>query len=354
MSIVYIGTYTKKDSRGIYASCFDPGTGNLTPLRLAAQAINPSFLALHPSGQFLYAVAEVGDYAGEKSGAVSAFSITPGKGELKLLNQAASRGASPCHLVVDPSGRNILVANYGGGNVAVLPVRRDGRLGEASARVQHTGSSVHPTRQMKPHAHSVTLSPDNRFALVADLGLDQVRVYCFDPFRGTLTPNNPPFAMLHPGAGPRHCAFHPHGKALYVINELKSSLTALAYDPATCTLEDLQTASALPEGFTGENSTAELQVHPAGRFLYASNRGHDSIAIFAIQPEQGTLTLLGHASTQGRTPRHFGIDPRGTWLLAANQDSNSVVVFQIDVASGILTPSSQSLEVCSPACICFA
>ncbi len=351
MSLVYIGTYTKNPNQGIYACNFDPATGSLTSLRLAGQIASPSFLAFHPKGRFLYAVSEVNDYGGENSGAVAGFSINQESGELKLLNKASSRGASPCHLVVDSSGRNIIVANYVGGSVAVLPARPDGRLGDASALSQHIGSSVNPRRQQKPHAHCVTLSPDNRFALVADLGLDRVLVYRFDWLRGTLTPNDPPLTRVNAGAGPRHCAFHPDGRHLYVINELQSSVTVFAYDPAGGALKELQTISALPEGFQGASTAAEVQVHPSGKFLYGSNRGHDSIAVFSIDPQDGKLALPSHSSTQGKTPRHFGIDPSGTWLLAANQDSNSVVVFRIDATSGGLTPTGHALEVGSPVCV---
>jgi 6-phosphogluconolactonase len=237
--------------------------------------------------------------------------------------------------------------------VAAAPVSADGRLGEVSSFVQHAGTSVNPKRQQAPHAHSINISRDNRFAVAADLGLDQLLVYAFDPAKGTLVPNNPPFAKLNPGAGPRHFAFDPKGRHGYVINELQSTVTCLAYDPNRGVFKELQTISTLPQNFQGENYTAEVQVHPTGKFLYGSNRGHNSIAVFAIDPRKGTLTAIEQVSTQGKTPRNFGIDPTGSYLLAANQDSNSMVVFAIDPKTGRLTPTGQVLEVPSPVCVKF-
>jgi 6-phosphogluconolactonase len=254
---------------------------------------------------------------------------------------------------VDKTGRNVLVANYGSGSVACLPVKEDGRLAEASAFIQHTGSSVNPQRQQGPHAHSVNMSPDNRFAMVADLGLDEVLVYRFDPVKGSLAANDPPFAKVKPGSGPRHFAFHPGGKFAYVINELASTVTALAYDARRGILSEVQTVSTLPPGFTGTSTTAEVQVHPSGKFLYGSNRGHDSIAVFGIDARKGTLTPIEHVPTQGKTPRNFGIDPTGSYLLAANQSSDNVVVFRIDPQTGRLTPTGQVLEVGIPVCVKF-
>jgi 6-phosphogluconolactonase len=353
MSLVYISTYTKHESKGIYVCRFDPAHGRLSPARLAAETANPSFLALHPNRRFLYAVNEVSDLQGKAGGAVSAFKINPATGELAFLNQVASQGALPCHITLDASGQSALVANYKSGSVAVLPVRNDGRLEQASAMVQHAGSSVHPTRQRGPHAHSVILSPDNRFALVPDLGLDQVLAYRLDAAHGTLAPGQPPSTDLNAGAGPRHAAFHPNGRLLYVISELQSTLTVFAYDQASAALTRLQTLSTLPTSFSAESAAAEVRVHPAGRFLYASNRGHDSIAVFSIAPEEGTLTLLGHVPTQGKTPRHFALPPTSAWLVAANQDSNTLVVFRLDPKSGALNPTGQTIEVPSPVCVRF-
>lgn len=350
---VYIGTYTRGESKGIYAYRLQVPTGELTSLGLAAETPNPSFLALHPSRRFVYAVSEIATYEGQKSGAVSGFAVDPKTGKLSFLNKAASGGGGPCHLVVDKAGKNVLVANYGGGSVAVLPVRKDGRLAEASAFVQHSGSSVNPKRQQGPHAHSINLSPDNRFAVAADLGLDQVLVYRFDPSKGSLAANDPAYAKVNPGAGPRHFAFHPDGRFAYVINELQSTVTAFAYDAGRGVLKELQTITTLPKDFAGENYTAEVQVHPTGKFLYGSNRGHDSIAVFAVDAAKGTLTPVEHVSTQGKTPRNFGIDPTGSYLFAANQNTGNIVIFRIDAKTGRLKPTGQVLEVPSPVCVKF-
>lgn len=351
--LVYIGTYTGPKSKGIYAYQFNVATGQLTAFGLAAEIANPSFLAVHPNRRFLYAVSEVANYEGQNSGAVSAFGIDPRTGKLTFLNEVSSRGGDPCYVVVDKTGKSLLVANYGGGSVAALPVLGDGRLGEASAFVQHAGSSVNPERQQGPHAHSINLSPDNRFAIAADLGLDQLLVYRFDPTKGSLAANNPAFTKVNPGAGPRHFAFHPGGRFAYVINEMQSTVSAFSYDAAGGVLRELQTIATLPKGFTGDNTTAKVQVHPTGKFLYGSNRGHDSIAVFAIDAARGTLTPIEHVSTQGKTPRNFGIDPTGSYLLAANQDSDNIAVFRIDPKTGRLTPTGLVLKVPSPVCVKF-
>ncbi len=351
---VYIGTYTRENSKGIYAYRFDPASGKLAPLGLMAETANPSFLAIHPNGRFLYATNEVDNYEGQKSGAVSAYAIVAGTGKLSFLNQVSSRGSGPCHLVTDKTGKNVLVANYGGGSVAVLPVSEDGRLREASAFMQHTGSSVNPQRQQGPHGHSINVSSDNRFVVAADLGLDQLLVYRFDPAKGSLIPNDPPFIKVDPGAGPRHFIFHPGGRFAYVINEMQSTVTAFTYDAARGVLKESQTISTLPENFKGDNSTAEVQVEPQGRFLYGSNRGDNSIAVFAIDAANGKLKPIEHLSTQGKTPRNFGIDPSGSYLFAANQNSNNIVVFRIDAQTGRLIPTGQILEVYAPVCVKFA
>jgi 6-phosphogluconolactonase len=352
---VYVGTYTEdgSKSKGIYAYRFDPATAETKALGLVAETINPSFLAVHPNHRFLYAVNEVGKYKGQSSGAVSAFAIDRVTGKLTLLNEVPSRGADPCYITLDKTGKHVLVANYTGGSVAVFPVLDDGRLGEASAFVKHQGHGTNPERQEGPHAHSIDLSPDNRFALVDDLGLDQVIAYRFDSATGSLTPNEPVFAKVNPGAGPRHFALHPNGKFAYVINEMQSTVTVFAYDAAGGRLRLLHTISTLPKGFTGQNDDAEVQVHPSGKFLYASNRGHDSITAFAIDPTKGTLTPVESFSTRGKTPRSFEIDPTGSLLFAANQKSNNIVVFRIDGGTGRLTPTGQVLEVESPVCVKF-
>lgn len=351
---VYFGTYTNGESKGIYLSQLDLASGALSRPRLVAETVNPSFLAVHPSERFLYAVNEVGDFEGRSSGAVSAFALDPETGGLTFLNQQASRGAGPCHLIVDKSGKDVLVANYGGGSVAVLPIGSDGRLSPASAFSQHQGSSVNPRRQEGPHAHSINLDAANRFAFAADLGLDKVLVYRFEASRGSLSAGDPPSASVKPGSGPRHFAFHPSGRYAYVINEIASTVTAFAYDADRGTLNPIGAVSTLPEGFEGRSSTAEVQVHPSGRFLYGSNRGHDSIVVFALDSETGKLSYVEHEPTGGRTPRGFGIDPTGTYLLAGNQDSDLVVVFRIDPQSGALEPTGHEAKVPMPVCVKFA
>lgn len=351
--LVYVGTYTKGASKGIYAYRFQPSTGKLEPIGAVADIANPSFLAIHPGHKFLYAVSEINDFNGQKSGAVSAYSIDAAKGKLILINTVSSRGAGPCYVAVDRTGRDVLVANYDSGSVAVLPIDDQGRLSEASAFVQHTGSGVNRERQEGPHAHSINVSPDNRFAIVADLGLDRLFVYRFDPAKGSLVANDPPFASVHPGAGPRHFTFHPGGKFAYAINEMQSSVTAFAWDGDEGALRELQTVSTLPPDFKGNSDSAEVRVDPSGQFLYGSNRGHDSIAVFAIDRARGTLRPVMHASSGGKTPRNFVIDPSGAYLLAANQDSNNIVVFRRDAKTGRLTPTGQAVQVDSPVCIRF-
>jgi 6-phosphogluconolactonase len=351
--LLFVGTYTEKESKGIYAYRFDAASAELTPLGVAAETTNPSFLAIDPSHRFLYAVNEVPKYKGGSSGAVSAFAIGRLTGRLSLLNEVASRGADPCYIAFDRTGKYALVANYTGGNVAVFPVRADGRIGDSSAFVQHVGSSVNRERQEAPHAHWIETTPDNRFAIAVDLGLDELLVYRFDAKNGSLTANDPPYAKLDPGAGPRHLAFHPNGKFVYVVNELQSSITTFSYDQSRGALHALKTVSTLPKAFSGNNDAAEIQVHPSGKFLFASNRGHDSIAVFSIDSHTGALTLADHFPTQGKTPRNFEIDPTGKLLLVANQDANNIVVFRIDPDSGRLTPTGQTLKVPSPVCLKF-
>jgi 6-phosphogluconolactonase len=354
--IMYIGTYTRPPSKGIYAFRLQPN-GALTPLGaagLAAETENPSFLAVHPNQRFLYAVNEVSRYEGRDAGSVSAFSIDRATGTLTLLNRVSSRGGGPCHLSIDASGKWLFVANYGGGSIAAFPLQEDGRLGEASAFFQHAGSSVNKARQSGPHGHSAVVSPDNRFVLAADLGLDRVFTYRLDAAAGGLAAGDPPFTSVAPGSGPRHLAFRPDGKFVYVLSELFSKVMAFRYDAARGTLAELQALSTLPDGFSGENSGAEIVVHPGSKFLYASNRGHDSIASFRIDAADGTLTALDRVSTQGKTPRNFAIDPSGRFLVAANQNSGTVVVFRIDQETGALTPTGTVVQVPSPVCVRFA
>jgi 6-phosphogluconolactonase len=352
--IAYVGTYTAKTtSKGIYAYRFDSARGQLSSLGIAAESADPSFLAVHPDGKFLYAVNEVGDFNGGVSGAVSAFAIDAKTGGLKFLNQVPTRGAGPCYVSLDKNGAFVLVANYDGGSIASFPVHDDGTLGTASGFVQHSGSGPNKERQEGPHAHWIGTSPDNRFALAVDLGLDQVIVYGFDSSKGIFAPMLSGFAKVKPGAGPRHLAFHPNGKFAYALSEMESSVTVFSYQAKNGAFTSLQTISALPKDYSGLKEAAEIAVHPSGKFLYTSNRGHDSIAIFAIDEKKGTLTSLGQVLTGGKTPRHFAIDPTGAYLLAENQESNNIVIFHIDPATGNLTPTGQTIEVPSPVCITF-
>ena len=347
----YVGTYTDGESRGIYRFTLDPASGGASEPVLAAETESPSFLALHPGGRFLYAVGETDAFQGEKTGAVSAFAIDPTSGDLKLLNQQRSMGTGPCHLVVDGSGRNVVVANYGSGTVAVLPVAEDGRLGEPSSVQSHSGTGPNESRQEGPHAHGIALDATGRRAFAADLGADRVFVYDLDAATGALAPSDPPAAALEPGAGPRHVVFDPSGAYLYSINELDSTVTVLRHDAASGGLEAVQTVSTLPADFEGESWTAEIVISPDGRFLYGSNRGHDSLAVFAVDPASGRLSAAGHVSTGGHWPRHFSIDSTGRWLLAANQRSDSIVPFRLDPESGMPAPAGSAIVVPSPVCV---
>jgi 6-phosphogluconolactonase len=353
-TLVYVGTYTApQKSEGIYLFRLKEPELALTPLGLAAATPSPSFLALDPRRRFLFAVNETGTFEGKPTGSVSSFAIDPASGKLTLLNQRSSMGSGPCHLVVDREGRNVIVANYNSGSVAVLPVAADGRLGETTAFVQHAGKSVNPARQAGPHAHCVTLDAANRFAFVCDLGLDQVLTYRFDASHGTLTPGDPAFTPLKPGAGPRHMAFRPDGKFAYVISEMDSSVTSFSYDAEHGRLHELATVSTLPAGFDGKSSCAEITVHPSGQWLYASNRGHDSVVLFAIDREKGTLTHVADQSSGGKVPRHFGLAPSGQSLVVANQNSDSLLACHIDDITGRLTPSGPLANAFAPVCVVF-
>jgi 6-phosphogluconolactonase len=351
---VYIGTYTEeKKSKGIYLLELDLATGKLTSRGLAGELTHPSFLAIHPKHRFLYAVTEVSDIGDKKTGGVAAFAIDAKTGKLKLLNKQSTGGSGPCHVVVDKAGKNVLAANYGGGSACCIPIQEDGSLGKATAFKQHKGSSVNKDRQEGPHAHSINLDPANRFAFVADLGLDKVMIYKFDADKGTLTDNDPPSVSVTAGAGPRHFAFHPSGKYAYVINEMHSTITALKYDPKTGTLKVLETQSTIPKEPKVDNSTAEVQVHPSGKFVYGSNRGHNSIAIFRVVEDTGKLVPVGRQGKGIKVPRNFGIDPTGKFLLVANQDGDSVIVFRIDQKTGELTPTDSKVDMPKPVCVKF-
>lgn len=346
---VYFGTYTQggSASKGIYRSTLDLTNGKLSAAVLAGEATNPSFIELHPDGKFLYAVSESG-----KTGSVSAYAIDSSTGDLKLLNQQPTSGSGPCHLSIDFAGKNVLFANYGSGSAGVIPIKPDGSLAKPTGFVQHTGSSVNTRRQKGPHAHSINVSPDNRFAFVADLGIDKIMNYKLDIKKGTLTANSDKNIKTKPGSGPRHFSFHPNGKSAYVINELDCTMTAYAYKADSGSLTEVQTITTLPEGYKGSNSCAEVRVHPGGKFLYGSNRGHDSIVVYRIGAE-GKLTFVEHETADIKTPRNFNIDPSGKYCVVANQGSNSVVVLRIDQKTGALIATGHKIQVGSPVCVRF-
>ena len=348
----YVGTYTGGASKGIYVAKFDAATGKLSAPELAAETPNPTFLAIHPSGKFLYADSEV-VADGKKSSALAAFAIDRTTGRLTALNSEPCGGRGVCHVAVDATGKCALAANYGSGSIAALPIGEDGRLGELSASAQHIGQSVNTNRQAGPHAHQVVVDAANRFLFVCDLGLDKVMSYRLNAAKAEFLPNKPQATALAAGSGPRHLAFHPNGKFAYVVSELASTVTTFAYDAEHGALKELQTSPTLPAGFTNVNTAAEVVVHPSGKFLYASNRGHDSVAVFTIDEATGQLTPAGHQPTQGRKPRFITLDPTGGFLFAANQDGGNVVVFRVDGATGKLTPTGESLQLASPVCVQF-
>jgi 6-phosphogluconolactonase len=354
-SIVYVGTFKRESSKGIYAWRLDNTSGKMEPMGLVADTMRPVFIALHPNRRFLYAVSRPTTVDRQNVGVVLAYAVDIKTARLTALNSLPTRGIDPVYVAVDRTGRNLLVANFGSnkgnGCITVFPIKTDGSLAEASDFIQYTGAGVHPQRQQGPHSHAINVSPDNRFVFVSDLGLDKIFVYRFDPEKGKLTPNNPPFATLNPGAGPRQFVFHPNGKFFYVINEIQSTVTTFTYSAGS--LNEAQTVSTLPPEFKGPNTAATLQVHPSGKFLYASNRGADNIAVYSIDPKTGSLTLIEFVPAQGKTPAGFGIDPTGSWLVAANQSSDSLVLFRIDAQSGRLVTTGQSFPVGAPSCVRF-
>jgi 6-phosphogluconolactonase len=343
--LMYVGTNTGGGGAGILAYRFNPSTGDIASIGHVAATANPTFLAVHPNGRVLYAVNETAE------GGVSAFSIDAASGALKLMNRVSSHGDGPCHVSVDAAGKWVFTANYSSGTVAAFPVHSDGSLGEATASFRQS-KAAYTKPEPDGRAHSMTLSPDNRFVVVADLGLDRVYSYRVDAATG-MALNTPPFVTSAPGAGPRHVAFQREGKFAYVVNELNSTIDVFKYDARNGGLTRLQTIATLPAGFSGKNSGAEVVLHPNGKFLYSSNRGHDSIAIFSINAATGNLSMIEQVPTQGRTPRNFAIDPSGAFLLAANQDSGNIIVFRIDAQSGKLTSSGKFAEVAKPTCIVF-
>jgi 6-phosphogluconolactonase len=344
--IAYVGSYTRPEkSKGIYAWRFHPATGKLTSIGLVGETVSPSFLTIHPNHKFLYAVNEISNFEGTRAGSVSAFAMDTKTGQLKLLNTVTSRGGGPCHLALDPTGKWLYVANYNGGSVAEYPVRDDGSLGEASAFVQHKGSSVNRQRQSGPHAHEAVISPDGKSVFVPDLGLDQILSYKV----GGLTPNDPPYIKIAQGAGPRHMAFAPNGRFAYVMTEMTASVVAFNYEGGKFEeLQTLPTAEMAPD-----LSGAEIAVHPSGKFVYSSTRGANTIGVFAIDANTGKLTPVERTPSGGKTPRHFAIDPTGTYLFVTHQDSDNVVVFRIDAKTGKLTPTGDVLNAFSAVCIAF-
>lgn len=352
--LAFVGTYTTKTaSKGIYAFRYDTSSGKLTPIGVAAETQDPSWVAIHPNGKFLYAVNEAG-----KNSMVSAFEVDAKSGKLTLLNQLPALGEDPCYLSFDHTGRYVFVANYTSGNVVVFPIEADGKLGAATANVRDEGKlDPNKERQEGPHAHWIEASAGNRYAYVSDLGLDKVLIYKFDAASGKLV--NPDSsqqdafsAKLPPGSGPRHVAFSRDGGFMYVLSELQSTVTVFAND-AREKYRAVQTISTLPKDFSGRNDAAEIAIHPSGKFLYSSNRGRDSIALFKIDPGTGKLTATGDFSVEGKEPRHFAIDPSGSFMLAEDQLSDKIATFRIDQKSGALTPTGDSVEVPSPVCLTF-
>jgi 6-phosphogluconolactonase len=352
MTYVYVGGYTDPDrngrGKGLDVYRMDEASGDLTHLQTLTGVQNPHFLALHPNRRRIYST-----NGGDASG-VSSFAIDEASGQLSVLNSQKSPGAGPTHLAVDPSGRLVVVANYAGGSVAAFPIEADGRLASHSDFHQHEGQlGPNPKRQDKPHAHMAGFDPSGRWVLICDLGMDRTFVYAVDAGRGRLTLNAQPPGASPPGAGPRHLAFHPNGRFVFVINELAGSITTFSFEARLGTLTPVQTISTLPDGFAGENISAEVVVHPNGQLVYGSNRGHDSLAIFGFDPTTGMLTARGHESTRGQHPRHFDLDPSGRFLYVANQDTDNVVVFAVDAQTGALRATGHEIEVGSPSCVLF-
>jgi 6-phosphogluconolactonase len=354
--LMYVGTFTgtPADSKGIYLFWFRPADVQitLTPLGVAAETASPAFMTLDAKRRLLFCANETDTFEGKPGGAVSSFSVQPGTGKLKLINQQPSMGTRPCHIVLDKSGRNLIVANYNSGSVAVLPVDAEGKIGEPTCVIQDTGSSVNPTRQSGPHAHCVTLSPDNRFALVCDLGIDKVLLYKFDAKHGKLIANEPAFVSVKPGAGPRHLTFSPDSRFAYLVCEMASAVITFAYDKEAGTLKELQTVSSLPPSFQGVNTAAEIAIDPSGKFLFASNRGDNSVAQFRIDKKRGTLTWMGAQSTGGKTPRFFAVGPGAKNLVVCNQDSDTVTGCDLNGAGNSAVTRVLS-QVPAPVCTVF-
>jgi 6-phosphogluconolactonase len=352
--LLYVGTYTGKNSKGIYLFEMNKDTGKLADLGVVAETPNPTFLTLHPTKPVLYAVSEIGNFDGKKAGAVAAFRIDPKTKALTLLNKQTSGGAGPCHVSIDKAGKNVFVANYGGGSVEMIPVKDDGSLAEPSTFIQHKGKSINKGNQEGPHAHSINLDAANRFAMAADLGTDMIYVYKVDPDKGTLTANDPVGAKLAPGSGPRHFSFHPNGKNAFVINEIALTLTSFNYDADKGMLTEIETLSTLPKDAPKKGSTAEVVVHPSGKWVFGSNRGHNSIAVFAFDEAKGKLTHVNNYGDTVKVPRNFVIDPTGNFVLVGNQDGGNITVFRLNQQTGELTRAGEPTACPSPVCLRFS
>jgi 6-phosphogluconolactonase len=350
---VYFGTASKGPGKGFSLSLFDTNTGNLSTPKLNIEAVSPAFFAIDKNGEYLYTTNEVDAMKDQPGGAISAYKIDQGTGNLTLLNQQPSGGAGPCHISLDAAGKYVFVANYNGGNFSVYSIEKDGKLGKQTAFMQHSGSSVHPQRQTKPHTHCIKSDPSNRFVLVTDLGTDKLFVYRFNQKNGSIQPNNPPYSSPAPGSGPRHFAFHTSGKWVYLLNELSSSVTVYAWENNKGQLTELQTLGTLPTDFNGTNTAAEIAVHPNGKFLYCTNRGHNSIALFSIDTNTGKIEFVERYSSQGKIPRNFCIDPSAKWMIVTNHGTNNAAVFKIDPETGKLTYTENSVTVPNPFCIQF-
>jgi len=354
--LLFIGTYTRGGkSKGIYSYRMDGRTGALKALSSASGLTNPSFVCLDPTNRYLYAVSEVESNDGVPGGAVSSFKVDRGSGRLQLMNTQSTKGPGPCHVTVDATGKLAIVSNYGGGSVAVFPIAGDGSLEEASQFIQHEGhSGVNERRQAGPHAHSATIDHQNRYVYIADLGKDKIMIYELDLAGRRIKPASTPWIETAPGAGPRHFDFHSNHKFAYAINELGNTIALYAYDSGSGGLKELQTVPTLPASFNGQNSTADIHVHPSGKFVYGSNRGHDSLVIYRISENDGRMTYVGHQPTGGKTPRNFAIDPSGMFAFAENQNSDTIVTFKIDSGTGKLSETGQVTEVPAAVCIKFA
>jgi 6-phosphogluconolactonase len=345
--IMYVGTYSTRGSEGIYVLEFDRATGSLKQLQGVQNAKSPTFLAIPPSGKVLYSVNE----ATTTSGGVSSYAIEPKTGKLTLMNQESAHGRGPCHIALDQTGKLAFVSNYGAGTFTVLPIQSDGKFGAATDSIKYEGKGPNAQRQDKPHIHSATISPNNRFVYVCDLGNDKVYIYEFDKATGKVKPAATPFAAVSPGSGPRHITIHPNGKYLYLVEELTSTVATFSLDSKTGALTMIEdNVKTLPADFTGKNTSADIHTDPKGRFLYQSNRGYDALAILSIAND-GKVSLVGQQSTEGKVPRNFMIDPKGEYAFAANQDTDNIVVYKVDSKTGKLTPTGHQIKVPAPVCL---